>query len=135
MKPGATTRSEASITRSAPVPMRPTSTILPACTATSARYAGAPVPSTTVPFRISRSVPIASSLGLERRAAAYTPRARAGGTLGSAAPGRRRGVGMHVGMSLFLQGRRDGISDAEVYAQETQLGDRAEPLGFDSLWS
>ena len=42
---------------------------------------------------------------------------------------------MHVGMSLFLQGQRGGLSDAEVYADETRLGDLAEPLGFDSLWS
>jgi alkanesulfonate monooxygenase SsuD/methylene tetrahydromethanopterin reductase-like flavin-dependent oxidoreductase (luciferase family) len=39
-------------------------------------------------------------------------------------------------MTLFLQGQPPGgLSDAEVYADETRLGDQAEPLGFDSLWS
>ncbi len=42
---------------------------------------------------------------------------------------------MHVGMSLFFQGQKDGLSDAEVYRQDVRLGDQAEPLGFDSLWS
>jgi alkanesulfonate monooxygenase SsuD/methylene tetrahydromethanopterin reductase-like flavin-dependent oxidoreductase (luciferase family) len=42
---------------------------------------------------------------------------------------------MHVGMTLFLQGDKGARSDAEVYAAETRLGDLAEPLGFDSLWS
>ncbi len=42
---------------------------------------------------------------------------------------------MHVGMSLFFQGQKDGLSDAEVYQHEMRLGDMAEPLGFDSLWS
>lgn len=42
---------------------------------------------------------------------------------------------MHVGLSLFFQGQKRGLSDAEVYRQDVQLGDQAEPLGFDSLWS
>lgn len=41
---------------------------------------------------------------------------------------------MHVGMGLIFQGRRDGIDDRAVYAQELRLGDLAEPLGFESLW-
>src|SRR4030095_9095733 len=59
MKPGATTRPSASITWVAPPPARPISTITPFAIATSARRAGAPVPSTTMPFLIRRSRPIA----------------------------------------------------------------------------
>ena len=55
MKPGATTRSVASITVAAPSVTRPISAILPLVTATSARRAGAPVPSTSMPFLITRS--------------------------------------------------------------------------------
>src|ERR1041385_6813471 len=55
MKPGATTRPSASITLDAGPEILPTSTIFPSLSATSARRAGAPVPSTTVPFLISNS--------------------------------------------------------------------------------
>src|SRR5690242_20216574 len=58
-KPGVTRRPPASITRRASradAPRSPTSTIRPPSTATSARRAGAPEPSTTVPPRISRSM-------------------------------------------------------------------------------
>src|SRR5262245_28468566 len=55
MKPGATTRSEASITVVAPSATRPISAILPPVMARSARRAGAPVPSTSIPFLIKRS--------------------------------------------------------------------------------
>src|SRR5262245_24994501 len=61
MKPGATTRSAASITRAAPSVTRPTSAILPFAMATSARRAGSPVPSTSVPFLITRSKVMTSS--------------------------------------------------------------------------
>src|SRR5713226_5710722 len=62
MKPGATTRSAASITVAAPSVTRPISAILPPVMATSARRAGAPVPSTTAPFLITRSWAMKSSL-------------------------------------------------------------------------
>src|SRR5688572_25309454 len=52
MKPGATTRPSASMTR---VAVPSAGTILPRAIATSPRRDGAPVPSMTVPFRISRS--------------------------------------------------------------------------------
>src|SRR5262245_51455793 len=55
MKPGATTRSVASIVRSARADTSPTATMRPSFTATSARSPGAPVPSTTVPPRMTRS--------------------------------------------------------------------------------
>jgi alkanesulfonate monooxygenase SsuD/methylene tetrahydromethanopterin reductase-like flavin-dependent oxidoreductase (luciferase family) len=41
---------------------------------------------------------------------------------------------MHVGMGVIFQGTDPKRSDQEVYANELGLGDRAEPLGFDSLW-
>src|SRR5215469_13659124 len=60
MNPGATTRPSASIVRLADAPAYlPTPTIFPPCTATSARNAGSPEPSTTVPFLMSRSNAIA----------------------------------------------------------------------------
>src|SRR5438045_3566593 len=62
MNPGATIRSEASITFLAPVVTLPISAIWPLATATSARYRGAPVPSTTVPFLMSKSYDIANLL-------------------------------------------------------------------------
>src|SRR5439155_3386640 len=48
-------RSEASMTLLAPSLTLPISAILPPATATSARYRGVPVPSTTVAFLISKS--------------------------------------------------------------------------------
>src|SRR5213592_3207114 len=65
MNPGATIRSEASMTFLAPVVTLPISAIWPLATATSARYRGAPVPSTTVPFLMSRSYDIANLLQLQ----------------------------------------------------------------------
>jgi len=41
---------------------------------------------------------------------------------------------MHVGMALIFQGRRDGVDDRAVWANELRLGDLAEPLGFESIW-
>lgn len=41
---------------------------------------------------------------------------------------------MHVGMALIFQGRKDGVDDRAVYANELRLGDLAEPLGFESIW-
>src|ERR1051325_2725956 len=55
MKPGATTRPSASIVRRADCDARPMAVILPPAIETSARRAGAPVPSTRVPLRIRRS--------------------------------------------------------------------------------
>ena len=55
MKPGATTCPAASITRVlSPASLGPTATIRSPSTATSAARAGAPLPSTSEPFRISR---------------------------------------------------------------------------------
>src|SRR6478752_5835948 len=53
--PGVTSRPSASTVRSAEPSTRPTSVITPSRTPTSAVRAGAPVPSTTVPPRITRS--------------------------------------------------------------------------------
>lgn len=41
---------------------------------------------------------------------------------------------MHVGMSTFFQ-NLNGESDAAIYQHELGMADRAEPLGFDSIWS
>src|SRR5262249_4651769 len=54
-KPGVTSRPSASSSRRPRVSTRPTSTITPSSIATSPARAGAPVPSTTVPPRITRS--------------------------------------------------------------------------------
>src|SRR5580704_2641524 len=70
MKPGATTRSAASITVAAPSVTRPISAILPPVMATSARRAGAPVPSTSVPFFTTKSYAIESSYSARWRGAA-----------------------------------------------------------------
>src|SRR5690242_11463316 len=59
MKPGETTRSEASMVRAAPSLILPISAMRPFATATSARVRGAPVPSTMVPFLITRSYAMA----------------------------------------------------------------------------
>ncbi len=42
---------------------------------------------------------------------------------------------MHVGTGAFFQALDPERSDAEVYTNELALVDRAEPLGFDSVWS
>src|SRR5689334_2268629 len=55
MKPGATMRSVASIVRAARAETSPTATMRPSAIATSALVAGAPVPSATVPPRMTRS--------------------------------------------------------------------------------
>src|SRR5881409_4488565 len=55
MKPGATIRSLASMVFFAPPETRPMSVILPPVMPTSARRAGAPVPSMRLPFLIRRS--------------------------------------------------------------------------------
>ncbi len=41
---------------------------------------------------------------------------------------------MHVGMSTFFQNLA-GMTDREVYQHELGMADRAEPLGFDSIWT
>jgi alkanesulfonate monooxygenase SsuD/methylene tetrahydromethanopterin reductase-like flavin-dependent oxidoreductase (luciferase family) len=41
---------------------------------------------------------------------------------------------MHVGFGTFFQAV-DGLSDRETWAAELALADRAEPLGFDSVWA
>lgn len=42
---------------------------------------------------------------------------------------------MHVGFGTFFQGLGDGRSDREVWDTELALADRAEALGFDSIWA
>jgi alkanesulfonate monooxygenase SsuD/methylene tetrahydromethanopterin reductase-like flavin-dependent oxidoreductase (luciferase family) len=42
---------------------------------------------------------------------------------------------MHVGYSVIFQGSADPAADGEVWRDEIALADRAEPLGFDSIWS
>jgi alkanesulfonate monooxygenase SsuD/methylene tetrahydromethanopterin reductase-like flavin-dependent oxidoreductase (luciferase family) len=41
---------------------------------------------------------------------------------------------MHVGFGTFFQGA-DGRTDRETWAAELALADRAEALGFDSVWA
>jgi len=41
---------------------------------------------------------------------------------------------MHVGATMIFQALGDGRSDRDVYLNDLQLADLAEPLGFDSLW-
>src|SRR5690242_2253719 len=66
MKPGATIRPRASITRAAsPARAGPTAAMRLPSTATSAARAGAPLPSTTVPFRIRSDQAMALLGGLE----------------------------------------------------------------------
>jgi hypothetical protein len=60
MKPGATTRPLASISRVAGASIRPTSTTRPSCTPTSAWTGSAPVPSWTRPPRMAMSRAMAS---------------------------------------------------------------------------
>src|SRR5271165_1799818 len=55
MKPGATTSPSASMVDDAGPSTSPTAAMRPPLTATSTRRRGAPVPSTTVPSRITRS--------------------------------------------------------------------------------
>jgi len=42
---------------------------------------------------------------------------------------------MDVGLFLLFQNAHAGMSDDEFYRNELRLAERAEPLGFDSLWS
>jgi alkanesulfonate monooxygenase SsuD/methylene tetrahydromethanopterin reductase-like flavin-dependent oxidoreductase (luciferase family) len=42
---------------------------------------------------------------------------------------------MHVGYAPIFQNPDNALSDAEVYRQELRLAERAEPLGFDSIWT
>src|SRR5216117_2251481 len=73
--PGATNRPPASIVRSAAPVTRPISTIVPSLTATSARKREKPLPSTTIPFLITRSCAMASSPGgLDRESPSHLPR-------------------------------------------------------------
>jgi alkanesulfonate monooxygenase SsuD/methylene tetrahydromethanopterin reductase-like flavin-dependent oxidoreductase (luciferase family) len=41
---------------------------------------------------------------------------------------------MHVGMATVFQNPQRALPDQEVYRQELQLTDLAEPLGFESIW-
>ncbi len=42
---------------------------------------------------------------------------------------------MHIGMSVFFQNRIPGMTDRAVYRHEAGLADRAEGMGFDSIWT
>jgi alkanesulfonate monooxygenase SsuD/methylene tetrahydromethanopterin reductase-like flavin-dependent oxidoreductase (luciferase family) len=42
---------------------------------------------------------------------------------------------MHVGLGVFFQGLEPGRSDHDVVRQELALADRAEALGFQSIWT
>ena len=42
---------------------------------------------------------------------------------------------MHIGLSAFFQNRIPGTTDRDVYRHEAGLADRAEGLGFDSVWA
>jgi alkanesulfonate monooxygenase SsuD/methylene tetrahydromethanopterin reductase-like flavin-dependent oxidoreductase (luciferase family) len=42
---------------------------------------------------------------------------------------------MHVGMSVIFQNPGRARADADVYADDLALARRAEPLGFDSIWT
>jgi len=42
---------------------------------------------------------------------------------------------MHVGMTAFFQNLGRPMSDRDVFRHEVAMADRAEPLGFDSIWS
>lgn len=58
------------------------------------------------------------------------------GAEGLTASATKRGrLSVKVGMALFMQNPKATWSDREVYCNGLALGDLAEPLGFDSLWS
>lgn len=42
---------------------------------------------------------------------------------------------MHVGLGLSFQNLIEGQTDTQVYRQELELAARAEPVGFDSVWT
>ena len=42
---------------------------------------------------------------------------------------------MDVGLFLLFQNAHEGLGDDAFYANELRFAERAEPLGFDSLWS
>lgn len=42
---------------------------------------------------------------------------------------------MHVGYSAFFQNLSADLSDYQIYQNALELADRAEPLGFDSIWA
>jgi alkanesulfonate monooxygenase SsuD/methylene tetrahydromethanopterin reductase-like flavin-dependent oxidoreductase (luciferase family) len=42
---------------------------------------------------------------------------------------------MHVGLGLTFQNLKDQVTDTEVFRHEMQLAVRAEPMGFDSVWT
>lgn len=42
---------------------------------------------------------------------------------------------MHVGMGAFFQGLDSPLSDGEIVASNVALAERAEGLGFDSIWT
>ena len=72
MNPGDTIRPSASMTRLAPSPSLPIAAMRPLAIPTSATNRGAPLPSTTVPPRNSRSKPIHSSSLFSRAPVAAT---------------------------------------------------------------
>ena len=92
--PGATKRPSASIVFSAAPVTRPISTIVPSLTATSARYREKPLPSTTMPFLITKSWAMTSS---QSRAIRRFGSRRGPSVSLSPAAGRRGSVGVGEG--------------------------------------
>ena len=42
---------------------------------------------------------------------------------------------MHVGLTMTFQNLDNRHTDEEIYTHEVSIADRAEPLGFDSIWT
>jgi alkanesulfonate monooxygenase SsuD/methylene tetrahydromethanopterin reductase-like flavin-dependent oxidoreductase (luciferase family) len=42
---------------------------------------------------------------------------------------------MHTGVGFFFQGLDDEVTDRAVWTSQLQLADRAESMGFDSIWT
>src|SRR5579871_6970637 len=105
MKPGATMRPPASIVRSACVDTSPTAAMRPSLIATSPGTAGAPVPSTIVPPRMTRSQTI------EPRDVVVQDEVA-----------RRHGEVRRVRAQHLLRPRPGGVAVREVVAPHEPLG-------------
>src|SRR5262252_1368623 len=104
MNPGATTRPAASMVRVAAAPAYlPTPTIVPSCTATSARNPSSPVPSPTRPFVIKRSY-----------AMLLSPHCPAPDEPGALAAGPRPPGALGLAFSAFVSYKTDVTPDLPV---------------------